>query len=71
MNPLACLCNVREGVARLSNTLHVLLLQQRIDRLLDVRYIRLEALRDLRDDLLDQRLVLHGLTRLHDSAWKQ
>ena len=36
--------------------------------LLDVRDLRLEAPRDLRDDLLDQGLVRHRLTRFHDTV---
>ena len=35
--------------------------------LLDVRDLRREPLRDLRDDLLNERLVLHRLSRLHDT----
>ena len=35
--------------------------------LLDVGDLRREPLRNLRDDLLNERLVLHRLSRLHDT----
>ena len=36
--------------------------------LLDIGDLRREPLRDLRDDLLNERLVLHRLPRLHDTV---
>ena len=36
--------------------------------LLDIRDLGGKALRDLRDDLLDERLVFHRLPRFHDTA---
>lgn len=36
--------------------------------LLDIGNLRGKALRDLRDDLLYELLVLHGLPRLHDTG---
>jgi hypothetical protein len=38
-----------------------------VTHLLDVWNLGRKPLRDLRDDLLDQRLVLHRLTSLHDT----
>lgn len=36
--------------------------------LLDIRDLRLETLSDLRDDFLDELLVLHRLSCLHDTV---
>jgi hypothetical protein len=36
--------------------------------LLDIRNLGGKALRNLRNDLLDESLVLHGLPRFHDST---
>ena len=43
-------------------------LETSVTHLLDVRNLGGKPLRDLRDDFLYQRLVLHRLTRLHDAA---
>lgn len=67
-NETTQLRDVAERVARAVDTLDVLLLEQSVDRLLDVRDLGREPLRDLGNDLLDQRLVLHRLARLHDTA---
>ena len=46
---------------------NVLLLQQSLNSLLDIRNLRREALRELRNDLLDQDLILQRLSGLHDA----
>ena len=49
----------------------ILCLQQRRQAetdLLDIGDLGCEALRDLRDNLLDERLVFHRLPRFHDAG---
>jgi hypothetical protein len=57
---------VVEGVTLTLGTLDILFLKQGFNGLFDVLNLGSEPLRDLRDDLLDQILVLERLARLHD-----
>lgn len=62
--------DICECVPRPLHALDVLFLKKGIDCLLDVRDLRREALRDLGDHLLNQWLILHRLSCLHDTiAW--
>ena len=65
------LSNVRERVLRAIHALHVLLLQQRVDRLLDVWNLWRKARQNMRNHLLDQGLHLRCFSRLHDSTYRR
>ena len=59
------LSNICKCVPRSFNTLHILLFQQGINSLLDIRNLRRKPSRYMRDNLLDQSLVFHRLTCFH------
>lgn len=59
------------GVPRAFDALDVLLVEQGVDRLLDVGNTRLEARLELLNRLVDQLLVLEGLARFHDAVRKR
>ena len=59
------LSNICKCVPRSFNTLHILLFQQGINSLLDIRDLRRKPSRYMRDNLLDQSLVFHRLTCFH------
>jgi hypothetical protein len=58
---------VVEGITLTLSTLDILLLKQGLNGLLDVLDLGSEPLRDLRNDLLDQCLVLERFARLHNT----
>ena len=58
---------VVEGITLTLGTLDILFLKQGLNGLLDVLNLGSEPLRDLRNDLLDQCLVLERLACFHDT----